>query len=75
MTLEQARLELLQKYMEDTWEENFAIEIIIVAKELHVSIDEILDWTIMRYRTVTKLLAQYYKEQEQSYNIKQQTLS
>ena len=67
--MEIIRQELADEYNRTKWDEDFTKEIILVSKELGIGIDEILEWTIMRYRVVTHMLKEIYEEANMEANI------
>ena len=73
MKAEMIRLQLLKEYQEQSWEEDFVMEIVIIAKELGEKIDNILDWTIMKYRTVANAIAEFYKRAREEAELEMKT--
>jgi len=73
--LELMRLRLKQEMLEKQWEENFVSEIVLVAKEMGVSVNEIMEWTIMQYNTVVAVLRDYYDEQRKHIESSQSNLT
>ncbi len=62
--LELLRLRLKKQMQEEKWEENFVTEIVLIAKEMGVSVNEILEWTIMKYNVVSAVIRDFYEEQK-----------
>jgi len=62
--LELLRLRLKRQMQEEKWEENFVTEIVLIAKEMGVSVNEILEWTIMKYNVISAVIRDFYEEQK-----------
>jgi hypothetical protein len=63
---EALRRRLAREFEETEWEWNFASEIVLVAKEMGVDTDELLDWTIMKFDVIRNVIAEFYKKQAEA---------
>jgi hypothetical protein len=60
--LELFRMKLAREFDESNFEWAYTAQIVLVSMETGANIDEILEWTPMRYNVVLKTIEEKYKD-------------
>lgn len=64
--IESVRANLAAEAESKNWEWNFVSELLLISMEMKASIDDILEWSIMRYNIVRQWMPEYYEEIKQA---------